>query len=45
MAAFAVALTVAFVAGTTGTTGFGHVTGLEIEGDPHHPPNSSTTAF
>lgn len=40
---FAVALTVVFLA--AGTTGFGHVAGLVAEGDPHHPPNSSTTAF
>lgn len=27
------------------TAAFGHVAGLLAEGDPHHPPNSSLTAF
>jgi len=27
------------------TSGFGHVSGKLFEGDPHHPPNSSLTAF
>jgi len=43
LVAFAVALAVLVVA--AGTTGIGHVAGLVAEGDPHHPPYISTTAF
>jgi len=43
LVAFAVALAVLFVA--AGTTGVGHVAGLVAEGDLHHPPYISTTAF
>jgi len=41
----AVAFSVAVILVVLATTGFGHISGISFEGDPHHPPNSSLIAF